>query len=195
MIRVVCDVVIDRGIFEGAMTERFVKLAACVLPVVGLALGGCQKRDESLPGDVTSALETAFNRGDVDACVAVYTDDAEIIPEDGPVVRGKKAIQEFFKDQVQRDTSFDTDSTLSIVREDLAVEQGTYRVRDVQRGVDVEYGEYLNVWRQNNGGWRVLRSMYNVTMAQRGDVSVTQDEETPAPSQPPQSKRALPNKH
>lgn len=173
------------------MTERFVKVAMCLLPAVALALGGCEKRDETLPDDVTTALETAFNRGDVNACVDVYTEDAEIIPEDGPVVRGRQAIREFFKDQVQRDTSFDTDSTLSIVRRDLAIEQGTYRVRDVKRGIDVEWGEYLNVWRRINGNWRVLRSMYNVTVAPRGAVSVSSDEENAAPA-PPQSQPQRP---
>ena len=58
------------------------------------------------------------------------------------------------------------------MRGDLGVEQGTYRVRDVQRGVDVEYGEYLNVWRRTNGQWRAYRSMYNITMAQKGGISV-----------------------
>jgi ketosteroid isomerase-like protein len=140
------------------------------------SLCGCTGGDQTLPDDVTSALETAFNRGDVAACAALYSDDAEIISEDAPVVRGKKGIEEFFSGQMDRKISFDTDSTLSIVSGDLAVEQGTYRVRDVERGADVEYGEFLNIWRKRHGQWRNFRSMYNTTEAPKGAVSVSPED-------------------
>jgi ketosteroid isomerase-like protein len=164
---------------------RFALVAMPLVPCLVLATSGCGVRDEQLPDSAVTALEQAFNRGDVTGCAEVYTEDAEIIPEDGPVVRGRKGIIEFFKDQVARDISFDTDTTFSAVRGDLGVEQGTYRIRDVQRGVDVEYGDYLNVWRRVNGQWRAFRSMYNITMAQKSDISVAPDEEAPAPSSAP----------
>ena len=160
---------------------RFALLAMPLVPCLALATSGCGTRDQQLPDSAVTALEQAFNRGDVTGCADVYTEDAELIPEDGPVVRGRKGIEEFFKDQVARDISFDTDTTFSAVQGDLGVEQGTYRVRDVHRGVDVEYGEYLNVWRRENGQWRAFRSMYNITMAQKSDISVAPDEEPAAP--------------
>jgi hypothetical protein len=100
-------------------------------------------------------------------------------------VRGKEAIAAFFKDQVARDILFSTDSSVSVVRGDLAMDQGTYRVRNVNRGVDVEYGEYMNVWRLQDGQWRVFRSMYNVTMSQRAAVSVSPDDDDLQPHSPP----------
>jgi hypothetical protein len=64
--------------------------------------------------------------------------------------------------------------------------------------VDVEYGDYLNVWRKANGQWRVFRSMYNTTMSQKTDISVSSDTEGAAggspgsggtpPAQPPRAK-------
>jgi ketosteroid isomerase-like protein len=156
-------------------------LRACAVMPFLLAMDGCSSRDQGLPDDVTSALESAYTRGDVAGCVAVYTDDAEILGPDAPAIRGKQAIEAFFKDQVARDISFDTDSTLSMVRGDLAAEQGTYRVRNVRIGENVEYGEYLNVWRRSGGQWRVFRSMYNVMMSRHVGVSVTPDEEDSVP--------------
>lgn len=168
--------------------QRVKLLALTLLPLFG-AIGACSSNDERLPAEVTSALENAYTRGDVEACVAIYADDAEIISPDSPAVRGKQAIEAFFKDQVAREISFDTDSTLSIVRGDLAVEQGTYRVRNVRIGENVEYGEYLNVWRRGDGRWRVYRSMYNVMMSRHVGVSVAPDEDDtpsqPAPPRPP----------
>lgn len=142
---------------------------------LALSLEGCATRDEPLPKDVTSALETAFNKGDIEACANLYTDDAEIISKASHAVQGKQAIAQFFKDQVTREILFDTDTTVSVVSGDVAMEQGTYRVRDVLRGVDVEYGDYLNVWRKSNGKWKAYRSMYNVTQSPGALVSVLPD--------------------
>jgi ketosteroid isomerase-like protein len=163
--------------------QRALLPAFALLPVLA-ALEGCSVRDSGLPDDVTSALETAYTRGDVSGCVAVYTDDAEILGPDAPAIRGKQAIEAFFKDQVARDISFDTDSTWSSVQGDLAAEQGTYRVRNVRIGENVEYGEYVNVWRRSGGHWRVFRSMYNVMMSRHVGVSVTPDEEDNVPPPP-----------
>jgi len=164
------------------MTMRLALLAMPLVPCLALATGGCTSRDEQLPDSAVTALERAFNSGDVAACAAVYTDDAEIIPEDGPVVRGHQAITAYFKDQVAREISFGTETSFNAARGDIGVEQGTYRIRDVQRGIDVEYGEYLNVWRKVNGEWRAFRSMFNVTMAQRTGISVAPEEEAPETS-------------
>jgi ketosteroid isomerase-like protein len=141
-----------------------------------LTLVACTPGEQSLPNSVTTALETAFNRSDIAGCADLYADDAEIIAEDAPVVRGKKAIRAFFSDQLSRDISFDTDTTVNVVSGDLALEQGTYRVRDVRRGVDVEYGEFLNVWKRVDGQWKNYRSMFNSTEAPRGDVTFTPED-------------------
>jgi ketosteroid isomerase-like protein len=142
------------------------------LPAVLLALAGCATHDTPLPNEVTSALETAFNKGDIQACTELYTDDAEIISDRNNSFTGRKAINEFFKQQVSREILFDTDSKISVVSGNVAMEQGTYRVRNVVQGVDVEYGDYLNVWRKTDGKWRAYRSMYTVTKSQGALVSV-----------------------
>jgi len=155
------------------MNRTFVLATTCLLFVLAISLAGCTTRETPLPKEVTSALETAFNKGDVTACADLYSDDAEIISNHTTTVRGRQAINEFFKDQVTREILFDTDSTLSVVSGDVAMEQGTYRVRNVIQGVDVEYGDYLNVWRKTQGKWKAYRSMYNVTMSPNSVVSVT----------------------
>jgi ketosteroid isomerase-like protein len=162
------------------MTTHKAKLVKNPLSIASAAivtslLAGCATREATLPNDVTTALASAFTRGDVDACTNLYSDDAEIISNEGPAVRGKDAIAKFFKDQVAREILFATDSAVSVVNGTLAMDQGTYRVRNVNRGVDVEYGAYLNVWRLEKGQWRVFRSMYNVTMGPKVHVSVGPD--------------------
>ena len=150
-----------------------IKATGLPMMLAALSLTGCTtQQDVPLPGKVTNALETAFNRGDVEACADVYTDDAEIISNHTHIFTGKQAIEQFFKDQVSNEILFDTDSKLSVVSGDVAMEQGTYRVRNVRQGVDVEYGDYLNVWRRTHGVWKAYRSMYHVTQSPAALVSV-----------------------
>ena len=87
--------------------------ATAVLPMLALTLAGCTTNETPLPKEVTTALETAFNKGDLDACVSLYADDAEILSKFANSVRGKNAIGAFFKDQMAREILFDTDTTVS----------------------------------------------------------------------------------
>ncbi len=47
--------------------------------------------------DTVTAHVAAFNKGDYDAVVGYWADDAELIDEDGVTVRGRKAIGESLK--------------------------------------------------------------------------------------------------
>jgi ketosteroid isomerase-like protein len=158
--------------------NRSFGISAAGLPLMlaALSLTGCTtQHDAPLPTLVTSALENAFNKGDVAACADLYTDDAEIISNHTHIFTGKPAIEQFFRDQVSSELLFDTDTKLSVVSGDVAMEQGTYRIRNVVQGVDVEHGDYLNVWRKTSGKWKAYRSMYNVTQSPAALVSIQPD--------------------
>lgn len=140
-----------------------------------LAVTGCA-RDDTLPRSVVEAFEQAFNRDDIAACVALFTEDAQILPQHGPIVSGREGIEQFLKDQMTPVVLFNTDADMTLVRQDIAIEQGQYRVRDLRRGSDIELGKYLHVWRNVNGDWKLYRIIYNTDVAPRAEVSVTQPE-------------------
>ena len=142
-----------------------------------LLAAGCA-RNEALTRDVTQAYEKAFNRDDLEATASLFTDDAQILPEHGAAVSGPEGIRQFLKDQMTPVVSFDTESDMSIVRGDIGVEQGHYRVRDVRRGSDVEEGKYLHVWRRERGEWKLYRVIYNTNVAPDAQVSVAQSAES-----------------
>ena len=143
--------------------------ALCVL--CGAAVLGCSRSD-TLPADVTGALEQAITRHDLAATVALFTDDAEILPQHGPAVRGRQEIESYFQDTITPKVAYDTDTEMTLVRGDLAIEQGRYRVRNVRRGSDVEEGKYLHVWRHVGSGWKLYRIIYNTDVEPRTEVSV-----------------------
>jgi uncharacterized protein (TIGR02246 family) len=145
--------------------------------VLSVTLGGCGTRSEVLPKSVVQAFEQAFNADDLDACLALFDDDAQILPERGPAVSGRDGIEQFLKDQMTPVVSFNTEADMSMIRADIAIEQGHYRVRDVRRGSDVEEGKYMHVWRNRGTGWKLYRVMYNTDVAAPTAVSIAQAED------------------
>jgi ketosteroid isomerase-like protein len=137
---------------------------------------GCARND-ALPSDVTQAFEQAFNRDDIDATAALFAKDAQILADHGPVVSGPEGIKQFLRDQMTPVISFNTETDMSIVRGDIGVEQGHYRVRDVRRGSDVEEGKYVHVWRREGRDWKLYRMIYNTDVAPDAEVSVAQSAE------------------
>ena len=144
----------------------FAATLLCAAAMVGCSQSG------TLPGDVTGAWEQAFTRHDLPACLALLTDDAEILPQYGPKVKGQKEIEAYLQDSMNKRVSYDTDTEMSIVRGDLAVEQGRYIVRNVRRGLDVEAGKYLHVWRRVGNDWKLYRMIYNTDVEPRTEVSI-----------------------
>lgn len=143
--------------------------AICVLCAASVL--GCS-RTETLPADVTGALEQAISRHDLAASVALFSDDAQILPQHGPAVRGRQEIEAYLNDWTTPKVTYDTDTELTLVRGDLGVEQGRYRIRNVRRGSDVEDGKYLHVWRRVGNDWKLYRIIYNTDVAPRTEVSI-----------------------
>ena len=142
---------------------------ACMLCVA--AICGCSRHD-TLPADVTSALEQAITRHDLAATVAVFADDAQILPQHGPAVRGREEIEAYFRDTITPKVAYDTDAEMTLVSGDLGVEQGRYWIRNVRRGSDVEEGKYLHVWRRIGNDWKLYRMIYNTDIEPRTEVSI-----------------------
>jgi ketosteroid isomerase-like protein len=142
---------------------------ACMLCVA--AICGCSRND-TLPADVTSALEQAITSHDLAATVAVFADDAQILPQHGPAVRGREEIEAYFRDTITPKVAYDTDAEMTLVSGDLGVEQGRYWIRNVRRGSDVEEGKYLHVWRRIGNDWKLYRMIYNTDVEPRTEVSI-----------------------
>jgi ketosteroid isomerase-like protein len=143
--------------------------AMCVLCAASML--GCSRTD-TLPADVTGALEQAITRHDLAASVALFSDDAQILPQHGPAVRGRQEIEAYLDDWTTPKVTYDTDTELTLVRGDLGIEQGRYRIRNVRRGSDVEDGKYLHVWRRVGNDWKLYRIIYNTDVAPRTQISI-----------------------
>jgi ketosteroid isomerase-like protein len=141
-------------------------------------LAGCAKEDDRLPTSVTTAVSRDFNQGDAARTAAHYAEDAQILPPRHPAILGRPAIAAFFKANIDKYISFGNDTTWSVVRGEMAVEQGTYNVRNVRVGQDVETGKYIRVWKKVNGNWQLYRDIFSPDSELYGAVSVAPEEAT-----------------
>jgi ketosteroid isomerase-like protein len=140
-------------------------------------LAGCSSADGRLPPAVTAEVARDFNEGDALRTAANYTDDAQILAPQYPAVQGKAAIVAFFKANIDKYLGFGNQTTWSLVRGDVAIEQGVYSVRNVRIGENVEAGKYIRIWkRTNNGTWKLYRDMYSSDSQAPAAVSVSPGE-------------------
>lgn len=144
-------------------------------------LAGCaNSEDGQLPSTVTTAVSRDFNLGDALRTAGHYADDAQILPPRHPAIEGKPAIAAFFQANIDKYISFGNDSTWSVVKGNMAIEQGTYNVRNVRVGQNVEEGKYIRVWKKVNGDWKLYRDMFSPDSGQSSAVSVSPEEAAPS---------------
>ncbi len=157
------------------------RLLLAVLAIVAaglLFLPAFWKQRSELPQGLTQEFEIAFTKHDLDALLALFADDAQILPEHGLVVEGKENLAEFLKNSMTPVVSFNTFTDMLLVRGDLAVEQGHFTVRNIKRGANIEYGKYMHVWRKEDGDWKLYRLIYNTDVAPKGEAVVEGAPET-----------------
>jgi ketosteroid isomerase-like protein len=120
--------------------------------------------DEAVIRAGTDTWNTAYNAGEVDKIVALYTDDAVVMPPNVPALAGHDAIRQFLtKDIAAAKAAGLTakDGTSSVgVAGDLAWHAGTSSVVDAS-GKTVETGNYVEVWHRTNGQWLMIRDIWN----------------------------------
>lgn len=130
------------------------------------------KQRTELPEGLTQQYEIAFTKHDLDTLLALFADDAQILPEHGSVIEGKDNLAYFLKNSMTPVVSFNTVTDMLLVRGDVAVEQGHFTVRNIKRGADIEYGKYMHVWRKEDGDWKLYRLIFNTDVAPKGEAVV-----------------------
>lgn len=106
----------------------------------------------------------AYNRGDAAGAVAVYTDDATILPPGSPRVSGRDGIQAFWQgamDSGVRAVDLHTDDLE--VAGDMAREIGTatLTIRAVGGAEQTATAKFVVVWARRDGDWRWHTDIWN----------------------------------
>lgn len=125
--------------------------------------GGEQARTEI--GERARAFSEAYVAADIGALTDFYTDDAELLPPGGAVVRGREAIRVFWSGlEPGRTLQHGLETTFLRVVGRVATESGrwTERALDDESREHLGSGRYLVVWeRGRDGVWRMSRDMWH----------------------------------
>ncbi|MGE5625134.1 MAG: YybH family protein [Bacillota bacterium] len=108
---------------------------------------------------------TYYNKGKVDKVVALYADDATLMPPDAPVASGKAAIKAFFAGDIAASQKAGykfniTGTPDGVVTGDWGWVSGTYTVTD-KAGNIVDAGKYLSISHRVKGKWYYVRDSWN----------------------------------
>lgn len=140
-----------------------------------VALSACAPVPAAPPPVDTAAEETAlrattavwldsYNAGDVEKMVAMYQEDAVLMPPHAAVARWRAEIRAF----LAADTAGAKAAGIKLrpgaetagVVGDWGWESGSYTAVDAS-GATVDSGSYVSVSRKTNGTWLYVRDMYN----------------------------------
>lgn len=125
-------------------------------PVAGLVVPG--RADEAVLREAVARLAAAWNKGDVDALLAAWTDDAEFITEAGRAHRGKEALRALLKKGLESYKGHKQSikiTSIRFIRPDVAVEEGVVTLTSPEGVPDA--GKYEAMWLKQGGKWLIVR--------------------------------------
>jgi uncharacterized protein (TIGR02246 family) len=104
----------------------------------------------------------AFNKGEAAAVAAMYAEDAYVLPPGGEMVKGRSAIEAFWKQTAQQvgDAKLVAVDVLPLGRRG-AREIGTVTLETKGQPPQQLVGKYAVVWRQIRGRWLVATDIWN----------------------------------
>jgi len=149
-----------------------------LLSVAVLALGACSNQADAPQTDVSASkvelgqmnrdFASALNAKDAKAAAALYAEDAVLIPPGEPLVRGREAIEEYWRGAIEsggvRDVSVETMDALS--SGSLGYETGSFVL--TANGPDgeavVDRGRYVELLRREpDGRWLSTHGIWNAS--------------------------------
>jgi ketosteroid isomerase-like protein len=161
-----------------ALAALSLSLAACSgggeKPAAPAAEPAPTAQQESAPMRDETAAELAQLLNDFDpvAFGALLTDNARLLPPNIPAIEGRDAIVEHYKGVVAIQLKYEATPIRVATFGNVAISEGTYRVKNLRKDAYVEDGKYMAVWVNQDGQWKVARFMVN-TDYQLARVSVT----------------------
>jgi uncharacterized protein (TIGR02246 family) len=136
---------------------RIVLLGVCLcFATAGLA------QDKTTIAKLNDAWTAAFNKGDAQTVAAMYAEDAYVLPPGSDIVKGRAAIEAFWRQAAQQmtDAKLTTLDVLPLGR-NAAREIGTVTLKTKSQPPQEVVGKYAVVWRKIGGQWKLATDIWN----------------------------------
>jgi ketosteroid isomerase-like protein len=102
--------------------------------------------------------------GDTTFLNNIFTKDAKAYPPNSDAVVGRAAISAVNSQWVNYDIKeFREETTALYGCEDYLIDEGNYYLR-YGKDNTIDKGKYLNVWKKENGDWKIFTNMWNTSM-------------------------------
>ena len=114
---------------------------------------------------ITAANEqfmAAAAKGDAGAIAVLYTSDAQLLPPNAEVIRGREAIQRYWQGALAsgiKGLKLDTQE-LHGLGDNIVAEVGAYTATGVD-GKTLDTGKAIVLWKREDGKWRLHRDMFS----------------------------------
>src|SRR5260370_9321208 len=132
-----------------------------IMGLLGLGSPGLAQNKATIEklNDVWTA---AFNKGDAAAIAALYTEDAYVLPPGSAMVKGRAAIEAFWRQAAQQmsDAKLTTVDVLPLVRS-AAREIGTVSLKTKSQPPQEIIGTDVVVWRKGGRDWKLATDIWN----------------------------------
>ena len=145
-------------------------LATIVLVTLIVAVR-IEAQERSAIEQVLADFSTAFNARDAAKLTSLYADDAVLMPQGVPMIKGRAAVQLALSGMVARGgvVRFDPPSEVEVIG-DRAVAAGTYSFTISGQGggagaPQVIAAKYLTVFKRVGRDWKIAYDMQNVDVA------------------------------
>ena len=109
------------------------------------------------------AFELAFYKGDANTIAQMYTEDADLLIPEAPIVSGRAAIAQVWKGIVGSGGNTIRVDTREVQQggDDLAYEVGAFSA-SAPDGKVLNSGKYIVVWKRlSTGEWKTHRDIFN----------------------------------
>ena len=109
-----------------------------------------------------STFMAAAQDGDAAALVALYTEDAWLLPPGGEMIQGREKIEAFWSSRLARIAEVKlTTVDVAPLGDDAAREVGRSVILTTSLLAEETTGKYIGVWKQVDGVWKLEANIWN----------------------------------
>jgi len=138
------------------MRRAVLLMVLCAVPLVAFAADGGAKAGIEAGN---KKFSEAVAKGDAAAIARLYATDAEILPPDAPMVKGREGIEKSFSGMVKAFKKITLTTREVHPMGNLALEVSSWKLEDAS-GAGPE-GKAMVLWKKNGKTWEMYRDMWS----------------------------------
>lgn len=162
---------VETGGKKESEMRRIVYAASAALLAVTIACAPPVAQESADIAARSDAWEVAFNDQDVDALVAMYSDDARVLAPNAPMGQGEEAVRSVFQGMIDAGLGGELTTVETMAAGDLGYHVGTYAL--TVDGSEVDRGKFVEIWRKVGGEWKIASDMFNSDLPPAGHAGET----------------------